>query len=189
MELKISRDWFEKRAAKEGDLEIGAGGPQDGPRPVLSAANPIRAVLVAVAVAPAVAGMQVIMLLALIAVMVGMRPPIETLAALMPALPVAILVSYMIGVLPAAVGALLMYPVVRARLPAILEYLAAAIIGAVMAGVAVGGMDHLDIFDLNGGSLLGILPALLALLVYRRMARRPSGSGRPSASWTRRQPL
>lgn len=183
MELKISRERFGGRAAK------GAGRPQEGPPPVPTAADPIRAVLVAVAVAPAVAGLQVVVLLMLIAVMVGMRPPIETLAALMPALPVAILLSYMIGVLPAVVGALLMYPVVRARLPAILEYLAAAILGAVVAGVAVGGMEHLDIFALRGGSLLGILPALLALLVYRRMARRHYGSSRAAASWKRRQPL
>jgi hypothetical protein len=173
------------RHSSEKDMEAGAGRPDpdngSGERSLL------RAVAVAVTVAPAVACLEVLIMLILAGVVLAHPPLVELLNVVVMA-PAALIISYFFGIVPSILGALLMYPVFRMRLSAIPEYLAAAVIGAVVVELAMRFFNPAALLEPTGFGVAGILPAMTALHVFRRKICRPSGD-RPTATWKRRQPL
>lgn len=145
------------------------------------------AVAVAVTVAPAVACIEVI-LLVLAAALLLESPTIGELGKIMTVVPGALILAYLFGLVPAVLGALVMYPVIRLRLPSILEYLAAAVVGGVVVELAMSGFNPAGLLRMSGFAAAGILPAVVSLHAFRGRIRRPSVD-RPAVTWKRGQPL
>lgn len=160
MELKIDKEWFEKRAALEADHEIGAGGSLVDGRPN-SGASETKAW---------VAGLAAVVLVASLQFLVpAMWPkiPIFSLGDAAVFATFAIIFTAMViayGGVPIIVGALLAAPILGRHLPAYIEYPAIALCG-IVAFAAIGP------FFLPGGWSLPIwppvLPALAGLFAYR----------------------
>lgn len=145
------------------------------------------AMAVAVTVAPAVACLEVI-LLVLAAALLLEPPTIGEMAKVMTIVPGALILAYLFGLVPAVLGALVVYPVIRLRLPSLLEYIAAAVAGGVVVELAMSGFNPAGLLRPSGFAAAGILPAVVSLHVFRRRIRRPSVD-RSAVTWKRRQPL
>lgn len=158
------------------------------PRSCLSGEYSVfRAVTIAVVVAPAVACLEALILMLVIGVLL-VHPPLTDLLSMLAMAPAALVLAYFFGFVPAILGALLMYPVVRFRLPMVMEYIAAAAVGAVVVQIVASGFNPAVLLRSPGFGAFGIVPAVVALYVFRRKTRQHS-EDRPQATWKRRQPL
>ncbi len=169
MELKITRGWFEKRAAAEADHEVGVGrlGLSACEAPV-ETNSILRAIIVGTVVAPAVGGLQVVIFIWLLAG--NGEPSMGKLEALAVVTFIAMLQAYKIAALPAAAASLLMYLAVRSGMTAAVERVFAATVGAAVAWVSIVGFSGVADGVFPWLALLGVLPGLAARHVCRRTA-------------------
>jgi hypothetical protein len=183
MEQKIAGERFEKRAAQAiGPDTSAAGRAPNGERGTDSLFSALAA---AMTVGPAVAFAEFILVLLVGALAAGELPSAADLGKLILVLPGTLILAYVFALVPATIGALVMYPVVRLRLPTVLEYMAAGLIGGMVLEFVVFGFHPAGVFAFTGVGLAGVLPALASLHVYRR---RVASAGRISVSWKRRDP-
>ncbi|NTF16955.1 hypothetical protein G6L37_00750 [Agrobacterium rubi] len=169
MNLEIDKAWFEERSRLEGDHEIGAG--RAGPQPLVTSSMRMRAMLLAMAAVPAVAGIQTLMILMTVAVAIGDAN--AATAILYPAVMLfpTLAVAYVAGLLPTLIGALLIYPILQSKRSAPVEYLAAAALGGVVMVIHAALFMHAALAMLW---MFGVLPAMAGVYVYRRRIPRES---------------